>query len=102
MAAAWLFPGASRWLLITAAVVAGAPVARQAWGSLRLRQFSIALLVTAAAAGAILIGEEWEAAVVTFLFVLGGYLEDLALERTRSALRSLMDMRPVHRPPQVP
>lgn len=94
MAAAWLFPGASRWLLITAAVVAGAPVARQAWGGLRLRQFSIALLVTAAAAGAILIGEEWEAAVVTFLFVLGGYLEDLALERTRSALHSLMDMRP--------
>ncbi|PZN08473.1 MAG: heavy metal translocating P-type ATPase [Bacillota bacterium] len=94
MTAAWLLPGAKRWLLIAAAVVAAVPVARQAWGNLRLRQFSIALLVTVAAACAILIGEEWEAAVVTFLFVLGGYLEDLALERTRSAVRSLLDMRP--------
>lgn len=98
MAAAWLVPREPRtayvWLMTAAAVVAGIPVAQQAWGNARLRQFSIPLLVTVAATGAVIIGEVWEAAAVTFLFVLGGYREDLTLARTRAALRSLIDMRP--------
>jgi len=91
--AAWLLEK-NQILMTLAAVVAGFPVARQAWDGLRAKQLSIPLLVTVAAAGAIFIGETWEAAAVTWLFVLGSYLEDLTLERTRAALRSLIDLRP--------
>ncbi|HWI53104.1 MAG TPA: cation-translocating P-type ATPase [Symbiobacteriaceae bacterium] len=91
--AAWLL-NQNQMLMTLAAVVAGFPVARQAWDGLRAKQLSIPLLVTVAAAGAVFIGETWEAAAVTWLFVLGSYLEDLTLERTRAALRSLIDLRP--------
>ena len=59
-----------------------------------MRQFSIALLVVLASIGAILIGEAWEAAVVTVLYVLGGWLESRTLARTRSALGELVDAMP--------
>lgn len=81
-------------LMTLGAVIAGFPVVRLALGALRVRQFSIPLLVSIAAAGAIWIGETWEAAAVTLLYVIGSYLEDLTLERTRAALRSLVDMAP--------
>jgi len=81
-------------LMVMATAVAGFPVAKLALNGLRARQFTIPLLVTVAAVGAVIIGESWEAAAVTLLYVLGGYLEDLTLERTRAALRSLIDLRP--------
>jgi Cd2+/Zn2+-exporting ATPase len=80
--------------MTVAAVVAGIAVAREAVGRLLARQFSIPLLVTIAAVGALWIGEVWEAAAVTFLYVLGGYLEGLTLARTRAALRTLIDLAP--------
>jgi Zn2+/Cd2+-exporting ATPase len=99
-ASAW----ATRWaggplpvsdtLMTLAAAIAGFPVVKLAWGALRNRQFSIPLLVTVAAAGAVWIGETWEAAAVTLLYVLGSYLEELTLARTRAALRELVDMAP--------
>lgn len=58
-------------LMIAAAAVAGWPVARAAWTALRARLISIQLLVTIAAVGGIVIGNQWEAAAVTFLFALG-------------------------------
>lgn len=81
-------------LMTAAAVVAGVPVAKEAIGRLLARQFSIPLLVTIAAIGALWIGEVWEAAAVTFLYMLGGYLESLTLARTRAALRTLIDLSP--------
>ncbi|WP_311947019.1 heavy metal translocating P-type ATPase [Halomonas piscis] len=45
--------------------------------------------------GALFIGEYWESAAVTFLFVLGGYLEARTLARTRSALKDLLALAPV-------
>ncbi|MGE5578924.1 MAG: heavy metal translocating P-type ATPase [Bacillota bacterium] len=81
-------------LMTLAAIVAGVPVAKEAFGRLLARQFSIPLLVTIATIGALLIGEVWEAAAVTFLYVFGGYLESLTLSRTRAALRSLIDLAP--------
>jgi Cd2+/Zn2+-exporting ATPase len=87
-------PAMAEGLMILAALVAGFPVVKLAWGGLRARQFTIPLLVTVAAAGAVWIGEAWEAAAVTLLYVLGSYLEDLTLARTRAALRSLVDLRP--------
>ncbi|MDF2626226.1 MAG: cadmium-translocating P-type ATPase [Symbiobacteriaceae bacterium] len=94
--AAWMLKGSPAYdvLMTLAAVIAGFPIARLAWDGLRNRAFTIPLLVTVAALGAIWIRETWEAAAVTLLYVLGSYLEDLTLERTRAALRSLIDLRP--------
>jgi len=81
-------------LMTAATAVAGYPVARSAYTALRLKVLGIEALVTIAAAGAIAIGEYWEAAVVTFLFAFGSYLEARTLDKTRSAIRHLMDMAP--------
>lgn len=90
-------PGGTAWynaLMAAAALVAGADIAARAVRSLRNRHISIELLVTIATAGALLIGEYWEAAAVTFLFMLGAYLEARTLSRTRQVLQSLLDLAP--------
>lgn len=80
--------------MITATVIAGIPIMITAFQSLRLRMFSIELLVTIAVIGAIFIKEYTESSVVTFLFLFGAYLEARTLEKTRSSLKLLMDMAP--------
>lgn len=82
-------------LMTIAAVVAGAGIAVRAWNSLRNRHISIELLVTIATVGALAIGEVWEAAAVTFLFVFGAYLEARTLSKTRQVLGDLIDLAPV-------
>ncbi len=77
-----------------AALVSGSAVTRRALAGLRLRAPGIEGLVTVAAAGALLIGEYWEAAAVTFLFDLGGYLEARTLEKARAAIRALASWAP--------
>ena len=91
-----LYPGniGTPVLMLTATVIAGWPIARQAWQALRFRVLGIPALVTIAALGAIAIGEYWEAAVVTFLFALGSYLEARTLDKTRGALRELLELAP--------
>jgi len=81
-------------LLIVATIIAGVPIAFKAWQAMRMRLFSIELLVTIAVVGALIIGEYVESAVVTFLFMFGDYLEGRTLQKTRSALRELTDMAP--------
>ena len=81
-------------LMALAALIAGADIALRAWNSLRHRHVSIELLVTIAAAGALVIGEYWEAAAVTFLFLFGAYLEARTLRRTRQVLQDLLEMAP--------
>ncbi len=81
-------------LMASAAVVAGWDIALRAWHSLRVRHISIELLVTIAASGALIIGEYWEAAAVTFLFILGAYLEARTLGQTRKVLQSLLELAP--------
>jgi Zn2+/Cd2+-exporting ATPase len=80
--------------MIAAAVVAGWDIAVRALASLRNRHVSIELLVTIATIGALVIGEYWEAAVVTFLFVFGAYLEARTLSQTRQVLKGLLDLAP--------
>lgn len=81
--------------LITATIIAGYPILVKGWQALRLKAFSIELLVTIAVIGALFIGEYVESAAVTFLFLFGAYLEARSLEKTRSSLKSLMDMAPL-------
>ncbi len=81
--------------MILAALVAGTDIAIRAFNSLRHRQITIELLVTIAAGGALIIGEYWESAAVTFLFVFGAWLEARTLSRTRESLGKLLDLAPV-------
>lgn len=81
-------------LLIIASILAGIPIAIKAWQALRMRAFSIELLVTIAVTGALYLREYTESSVVTFLFLFGAYLEARTLEKTRSSLKSLIDMAP--------
>lgn len=87
-------PGWHNGLMAVAALVAGSDIAQRAWHSLRQRHVSIELLVTIAAGGALVIGEYWEAAAVTFLFLFGAYLEARTLNRTRQVLQGLLELAP--------
>src|SRR5690625_4160343 len=80
--------------MIVAAVSAGAGIARRALQELKARRLGIEVLVTIAVTGALIIGEYWEAAAVTFLFVLGAALEAATLGRTRNAVGKLLDLTP--------
>jgi len=85
---------AKDYVLIASTIVAGYFIATKAFKALRMRAFSIELLVTIAVIGALIIGEYVESAAVTFLFIFGAYLETRTLEKTRSSLRELIDMTP--------
>ncbi|WP_434654112.1 heavy metal translocating P-type ATPase [Thermoanaerobacterium thermosaccharolyticum] len=81
-------------LMILSAAVSGYKIIKSAIMSLKFKVVSINLLVSIAAIGAIIIGEYWEAAAVTFLFSFGGFLESYTLRKTRDALKYLVDMSP--------
>lgn len=89
--------GLTQWkdiILIASSLFAGTFIAIKAFKALRMKAFSIELLVTIAVIGALIIGEYVESAVVTFLFIFGAYLESRTLEKTRSSLRELIDQSP--------
>ena len=81
--------------LIVASLVAGYPTFIKAWNATLMKLFSIELLVTIAVIGALIIGEYTESAAVTFLFLFGAFLEGRSLEKSRSSLKSLMEMAPL-------
>mgnify|MGYP000866485956 CR=1 FL=1 len=90
----YVSPLARAILMTAAALAAGFRIAQTAWYALRARVVSIQLLVTIAAIGGILIGDQWEAAAVTFLFALGEFLEARTLAKTRDAIGQLLDLAP--------
>src|SRR5690625_1628175 len=80
--------------MIAAALVAGIPIILKAVHALMVRTIAIDLLVSIAAIGALIIGEYWEAAAVTFLFAIGHAFEAGTMNRTRSALAELVAVAP--------
>lgn len=88
------YGSAANALFGIAAVVAGFYAARGAFYSLRSLVLDMNFLMTVAAAGAIIIGEWFEAAAVMFLFSLGNALEARTVERTRDSIRSLVNLFP--------
>jgi len=62
--------------------------------TLRERALDVNLLMIAAALGAAGIGQPAEGAALLFLFSLSNALQTLAMERSRGAIRALMDLRP--------
>ncbi len=81
-------------VMIIAAVIAGTPILKNAIAALRYRIVGIDALVSVAVIGAMFIGEYWEAAAVTFLFMFGEYLESRTIEKTRSSIKSLLELAP--------
>lgn len=80
--------------LVGATVIAILPIGTKAYQAVRMKLFSIELLVTIAVIGALFIGEYVESSIVTFLFLFGSYLEARTLERTRSSIKELTEMAP--------
>lgn len=79
---------------IAASILGAAPIAIQAYQALKVKVISIDVLVTIAVAGAFLIQNYEESAIVTFLFLFGSFLEQRTLNQTRSAIKELTDMVP--------
>ncbi|MFO0898514.1 MAG: cation-translocating P-type ATPase [Pirellulales bacterium] len=86
----WLSGG----LAIASTLVAGLPVGRAGWRSLRQGAFDMNVLVTVAAAGAIAIGYTFEAATAMLLFDFSLWLESASLGRARRAIQSLLALEP--------
>jgi Cd2+/Zn2+-exporting ATPase len=81
-------------IMLLSTALAGFPIFLKAIAAARYRIVGIDALVTIAVIGAVIIGEYWEAAAVTFLFMIGDYLESRTLEKTRSSIKNLMDLAP--------
>jgi Cd2+/Zn2+-exporting ATPase len=100
LAAAWavkLAAGESvaYWGFVAACLIGVAPVAQRAFAAARAGiPFTIEMLMTIAAAGALVIGAAEEAALVVFLFAVGEVLEGVAAERARASIKALGDLVP--------
>lgn len=90
--------GSSRWqmAMFAAAIVSGAfYFARDAASELwREREIGIELLMTVAIMGAAALGQWREAALVAALYSVSEALEGFTIQRTRHAIRGLMDLVP--------
>ncbi|MAT96679.1 MAG: cadmium-translocating P-type ATPase [Anaerolineaceae bacterium] len=80
---------------VAALVLAGIPIARSGWRSLRINhELTINALMTIAAVGAVFIGAYTEAGLVMVLFAIGEALEGYTAVRARNSIRSLMRVSP--------
>ncbi|MCZ4263046.1 heavy metal translocating P-type ATPase [Limimaricola sp. G21655-S1] len=85
----------SKWAFVLATLLGLAPVARRAIAMLRTGMpFTIEMLMTIAATGALVIGEAEEAALVVFLFAVGEMLEGLSANKAREGIRALSRLVP--------
>ncbi|MGI3212703.1 heavy metal translocating P-type ATPase [Roseovarius tibetensis] len=69
-------------------------VAPKAWSSARRLSPDMNLLMIVAVAGAVGLGEYFEAATVAFFFALSLYLESWSVGRARNAVSALLDLAP--------
>jgi Cd2+/Zn2+-exporting ATPase len=83
------------WGFVAACLIGVVPVARRAFAAARSGiPFTIEMLMTIAAAGALVIGAAEEAALVVFLFAVGEVLEGVAADRARASIKALGDLVP--------
>ena len=88
-------PQYASYVFAVAGLAALFPLARKAWlSALAGQPFTIETLVTIAVIGAIFIGEQAEAAVVVFLFLIGELLEMVAAAKARRSVQALADLVP--------
>ena len=58
------------------------------------RVFDENFLMSIATVGAFCVGEYWEAVAVMFLYKIGQYLENKAVDKSRRSIKALMDIKP--------
>ena len=75
-------------------LLGGRGTARKGWYALKSRSLNIYFLMSLAVAGAMLLGQWPEAAMVLFLFALSERLEAMSLARAGAAVRALMALKP--------
>lgn len=85
----------ANWAFIAACLIGVTPVARRAFAALRAGMpFTIEMLMTIAAIGALFINAAEEAALVVFLFAVGEVLEGVAANKARDGIRALANLIP--------
>ena len=100
LAAAWAVKllaaqDVATWAFILATLIGVAPIARRAVASARAGMpFTIEMLMTIAASGALVIDAAEEAALVVFLFAGGEVLEGVAANKARDGIRALARLVP--------
>jgi Cd2+/Zn2+-exporting ATPase len=98
--AGWLAERSGAWrldwraLYVLAYLCGGGVAAISGVRALLKGQVDVDLLMVAAALGAATIGEWVEGGLLLFLFSLSNALQYYAMDRTRQAIRALMDLRP--------
>lgn len=89
-AVGYLYPSIEIYAFAIAMLVGLVPIARRAaMAALAGTPFSIEMLMTIAAVGALVIDATEEAAAVVFLFLVGELLEGVAAGRARASIKSL-------------
>lgn len=87
--------GIANWAFILATLIGVAPIALRAINAARAGMpFTIEMLMTIAATGALIIGAAEEAALVVFLFAVGEVLEGVAADKARDGIRGLARLVP--------
>src|SRR5215213_9247007 len=79
---------------LAAIAVGGLPIFRAALAGIRARHLDMNVLMSAATVGAVVIGQWAEAASVVVLFAAGNALQVYAIDRTRGAVRALVQLAP--------
>ena len=88
-------PTTEHWAFLLAMLVGLVPIARRAVSAARVgTPFSIEMLMSVAAIGAVVIGATEEAATVVFLFLIGELLEGVAASRARASIQDLTRLVP--------
>jgi Cd2+/Zn2+-exporting ATPase len=83
-------------LIAGSCLAGGWDAAIDGWASLRKRRIDVHLLMIVVAAGAWIVGAQWEGALLLFLFSTAGAIEHYAMDRTRGAIDALLDKSPKH------
>lgn len=88
-------PSLGTWPYFAAMLIGLIPIAQRAYQATRAgTPFSIEMLMTIAAVGAVFIGAAEEAAAVVFLFLVGELLEGVAAGRARASIKALATLVP--------
>ena len=88
--AKFALPEMQLWIFAAAMLVGLIPIARRAFSAAFAgTPFSIEMLMTIAAIGAVIIGASEEAATVVFLFLIGELLEGVAAGKARASIQAL-------------
>ena len=81
-------------IYVLATLVGGLKTFRLGLRALRSGEFDMNALMTIGVAGAMLIGEWAEAGLIAFLYSVSNWLEAATMQRTRNAIKALVDIAP--------